>query len=185
MPNHLFELNNLSKKYPKATDWALRNVDLTIEQGEIFGLLGENGAGKSTLVKQLVGLLKPTEGSIRFRGEKIANNSTQVAFDIGYMPQKATSLNVMTVNESLYYTAHLRGLSRHDAQLEVDRLLKMWRIEELKDKNNRQLSGGQQRLLRLAVAMAGRLPVLILDEPTNDLDPMRRKLAWDNLRRIN
>ncbi len=185
MPNPIFELTNLGKQYPKANDWALKNVDLTIPQGEIFGLLGENGAGKSTLVKQLVGLLKPTEGTVLFCGQNIVNNQSQVALNIGYMPQKATSLNVMTVKESLYYTAHLRGLSRHDANLEVDRLLKLWQIEELKEKNNRKLSGGQQRLLRLAVAMAGRLPVLVLDEPTNDLDPMRRKLAWDNLRKLN
>lgn len=185
MPNYIFELINLGKQYPKNHEWALRNVDLAIQQGEIFGLLGENGAGKSTLVKQLVGLLKPTEGRILFQGKDIINHPLQVALNIGYMPQKATSLNLMTVNESIYYTAHLRGLSRHDARLEVDRLLKIWRIEEIKNKNNRQLSGGQQRLLRLAVAMAGRLPVLILDEPTNDLDPMRRKLAWDNLRQLN
>ncbi len=185
MPKHLFELTNLGKQYPKADDWALKDVNLTIDQGEIFGLLGENGAGKSTLVKQLVGLMKPTKGSVLFQGKDVANNHMRTAIDIGYMPQTAGSLNHMTVRESIYFSAHLRGLSRHDSKLEVDRLLKLWQIENLRDKSNQKLSGGQQRLLRLAVAMAGRLPVLILDEPTNDLDPVRRKLAWDNLRQLN
>ncbi len=185
MPNPIFELQNLGKQYPKTETWALKNVDLTIQQGEIFGLLGENGAGKSTLVKQIVGLLKPTTGTVLFQGENISTNPMKVSLNVGYMPQKATSLNHMKVSEAIYYTAHLRGLTRRDARKEVERLLSLWQIENLKDKNNTKLSGGQQRLVRLAVAMAGRLPVLILDEPTNDLDPMRRKLAWDNLRELN
>ena len=181
-----FEISNLCKKYPRSEEWAVKNVDLQIKQGEIFGLLGENGAGKSTLVKQIVGLLKPTGGTIKFNGRNIAElNPAETAIEIGYMPQKATSLNQMTVWEALYFTAHLRGLTRAEAKQETNRLIEMWGLEGLKSKNNRNLSGGQMRMLRLAVAMAGRPPILILDEPTNDLDPMRRNLVWDILRKIN
>ena len=76
-------------------------------------------------------------------------------------------------------------MSRNDARKECDPLLDLWQIQELRHKPSSRLSGGQRRLLRLAVAMAGSPPVLMLDEPTNDLDPQRRKLVWDNLRRIN
>ena len=186
MSQFIFEISNLSKKYPKSEDWAVKDVNLQIKQGEIFGLLGENGAGKSTLVKQVVGLLKPTDGTIKFNGRSIAElDPAETAIEIGYMPQKATSLNQMTVWESLYFTSHLRGLTRPEAKQETQRLIKLWKLEKLENKNNRHLSGGQMRMLRLAVAMAGKPPILILDEPTNDLDPMRRNLVWDILRKIN
>jgi ABC-type multidrug transport system ATPase subunit len=101
------------------------------------------------------------------------------------MPQESAALNNLTFGEALYFTAHLRGLSRQAAQQERNRLLTLWQIEPLRDQYSSQLSGGQRRLLRLAVAMAGQPPILILDEPTNDLDPERRKLVWDVLREEN
>ena len=89
------------------------------------------------------------------------------------------------MGEALYFTAHLRGMTRAQSRRERDELLALWQIEDLRDKYCQRLSGGQRRLLRLAVAMAGSLPVLLLDEPTNDLDPLRRRLVWDVLRRVN
>jgi ABC-type multidrug transport system ATPase subunit len=101
------------------------------------------------------------------------------------MPQQTHALNNLTVGEALYFTAHLRGLGRADARRERDALLELWQMGHLRDKYSTRLSGGERRLLCLAVAMAGSLPVLILDEPTNDLAPQRRRLVWDVLRRIN
>jgi ABC-type multidrug transport system ATPase subunit len=133
----------------------------------------------------MASLLRSTSGSIKLLGRLVSGDSLYVARHVGYMPQEAHALNVLTVGEALYYTAHLRGLNRRAARRERDQLLALWQIEDLRDRYCQRLSGGQRRLLRLAVAMAGSLPVLILDEPTNDLDPLRRRLAWDVLRRAN
>jgi ABC-2 type transport system ATP-binding protein len=181
----VYDVQDLVKFYQGQSEPANRGITLQIQQGEIFGLLGDNGAGKTTLVRQMVNLLRSTSGSITLFGEPIAADPQFVPANVGYMPQETHSLNTLTVGEALYFTAHLRGMSRTEARQERDRLLDLWQIEELRNQDNSRLSGGQRRLLRLAVAMAGSLPVLILDEPTNDLDPLRRRLVWDVLRQIN
>ncbi len=181
----VYDIQNLAKYYPKQEKAVNKDITLQIYQGEIFGILGDNGAGKSTLVRQMVGLLRSSSGSIRLFGEDISKNSLLVPRYVGYMPQQSEALNNLTVGEALYFTAHLRGMSRRDAQKERDLLLARWQLEELRDKYSSRLSGGQKRLLRLAVATAAHLPVFILDEPTNDLDPQKRKLVWDVLRLFN
>lgn len=181
----VYDVRDLVKVYPGQTRQANRGISLQIQQGEIFGLLGANGAGKTTLVRQMVNLLRPSSGSITLFGEPIARDPLRVPTNVGYMPQETHTLNTLTVGEALYFTAHLRGMSRTEARRERDRLLELWQIEDLRYKDNSRLSGGQRRLLRLAVAMAGSLPVLILDEPTNDLDPLRRRLVWDVLQQVN
>ena len=181
----VYDLHAVTKQYPKQPHPANHNITLQIHAGEIFGLLGDNGAGKTTLVRQMVNLLQPTSGFIKLFNKPIAHDPLQTATTVGYMPQDANALNNLTVGEALYFTAHLRGLSRRDAQQERDTLLATWQIGDVRDKYRSRLSGGQRRLLRLVVAMAGRLPVLILDEPTNDLDPQRRRMVWDNLKQLN
>lgn len=181
----VYDIQNLTKQYTGAVTPANDNISLQIREGEIFGLLGDNGAGKSTLVRQMVNLLRSSSGMIRFCERPLPQNSQLVSMNVGYMPQEAQALNNMTAGEALYFTAHLRGLSRRDAQQERERLLALWQIDHLRNQPSPRLSGGQSRLLRLAVAMAGRPPVLILDEPTNDLDPQRRKLVWQILRELN
>lgn len=181
----IYDLQAVTKQYPKQPQPANYNITLQIQAGEIFGLLGDNGAGKTTLVRQMVNLLQPTSGFITLFDQPVAHDPLYAATTVGYMPQDANALNNLTVGEALYFTAHLRGLSRRDAQQDRDMLLATWQIGELRDKYSSRLSGGQRRLLRLVVAMAGRLPVLILDEPTNDLDPQRRRMVWDNLKQLN
>jgi ABC-type lipopolysaccharide export system ATPase subunit len=105
-------------------------------------------------------------------GQNVTGNSLHAPMNVGYMPQEAHALNNLTAGEALYFTAHLRGLSRAEARKERDTLLALWHMGDLRDKNSAQLSRGQRRLLRLAVAMAGLMPVLILDEPTNALGPV-------------
>jgi ABC-2 type transport system ATP-binding protein len=181
----VYDVQNLVKVYPQQTQPANKNITLQIHEGEIFGLLGENGAGKTTLVRQMANLLRSTSGSITLFGQAVAHDPLYVPRYVGYMPQDTHSLNILTVGEALYFTAHLRGMSRAEARRERDELLDLWAIQDLQNQYCQRLSGGQRRLLRLAVSMAGSLPVLILDEPTNDLDPLRRRLVWDVLRRVN
>lgn len=186
----LYEIHDLVKIYPGQAQPANDHVSLTIETGEIFGLLGDNGAGKSTLVRQMANLLAPTAGRIIFLGQDLhehrgAQHPELVPLFVGYMPQEAGAINNLTVGEALYFTAHLRGLSRGQARQERDRLLELWQIESLRHKTGWQLSGGERRLMQLTIATAGEPPVLLLDEPTNDLDPLRRKQVWDILHSLN
>lgn len=181
----VYDIQKLTKTYPKQSSPANNDISLQITQGEIFGLLGDNGAGKSTLVKQLVNLLQPDSGAIHLFGKNICQHPMLVPMQVGYMPQDSAALNKLTIGEALYFTAHLRGLTRRDAKAERERQLALWQLAPLRHHASDKLSGGQKRLFRLAVATAGLPPVLLLDEPTNDLDPKRRKLVWDTLRQIN
>jgi ABC-2 type transport system ATP-binding protein len=181
----VYDVQNLVKVYPGQTRPANNDITLQICQGEVFGILGENGAGKSTLVRQMVNLLCSTSGSIKLYGRTVDQDPLHVPMNVGYMPQETHALNNLTVGEALYFTAHLRGMKRAGARRERDALLELWQMQDLRHTYSPRLSGGQRRLLRLAVAMVGSPSVLILDEPTNDLDPQRRKLVWDVLRRLN
>ena len=183
--DNVYAVSNLTKIYPNQHRPANEDISFSVEAGEIFGLLGDNGAGKSTLVRQMVNLLRPTSGSVRLLGKPVQDDPLLVPRHVGYMPQSGRALNVLTVGEAIYYTAHLRGLSRRDAVAERERLLENWQLEELRDHLSSRLSGGQQRLLQLAVAMAGKPPVLMLDEPTNELAPQRRRHVWEMLRAEN
>lgn len=181
----VYEVNHLHKTYPAADAPANRDICFQVQEGEIFGILGDNGAGKTTLIKQMVNLLTSDSGDIRLYGQPIRNHSLYLPSLVGYMPQENYALNQLTVGEALYYSAHLRGMKRRAAIEERNHLLKIWQMEELRDHNSASLSGGQRRLLRLAVASAAASKVLVLDEPTNDLDPQKRRLVWDVLREIN
>lgn len=181
----VYTIENLVKIYPGQERPANDGISLEIHAGEIFGLLGDNGAGKSTLVRQMANLLRSTSGSIRLFDKPVGQDPLHAPLHVGYMPQGGLALNNLTAGEAIYFTAHLRGLTRREARDEVRRLLELLDIAGLEKVANTRLSGGQKRLLQLAVALAGSPPVLILDEPTNDLDPQRRKQVWDCLRQIN
>ncbi len=174
----VYRVTNLRKEYQGRKTPANDHVTFDVHAGDIFGILGANGAGKSTLVRQMVNLLAPTSGSIEFDGRPI---DWRVTLRVGYMPQHADALNRLTVEEALYFTAHLRGLSTNEARADRDALIAMWNLESFRRQDSATLSGGQRRLLRIAVAAAGRPEVLILDEPTSDLDPMRRRMVWERL----
>jgi ABC-type multidrug transport system ATPase subunit len=181
----VYEVEGLRMVYPGRSKPANDGIDLRIADGEIFGVLGDNGAGKSTLVKQLVGLLRPTAGRIRLFGRDITADPAFVGLNVGYMPQAAFALHHLKVREAIFFSAHLRGADRVTSRRQRDELIERWRLGPVADSVVRRLSGGQRQLLQLATAMAGDPPVLILDEPTSDLDPQRRRLVWQVLTEIN
>lgn len=185
MSSLVYDIQDLSKTYLGQPHPANDRINLQIRPGEIFGLLGDNGAGKSTLVRQMANLLHSTTGTIRLLGQEVGRDSLFVPMQVGYMPQDGAALNMLTVGEALYFTGHLRGLSRSQAKQERDRLIELWQIESLRHRPASRLSGGERRLVVLATAMVGSPPVLILDEPTNDLAPQRRQQVWHNLRQLN
>lgn len=186
----VYHIERLTKIYGKGRALqtakpANQDIDLDIRTGEIFGLLGSNGAGKSTLIRQMVNLVAPTSGKIILMGQDIARHPGAVTRYVAYMPQKPHALLDLTAEEAIYYTGHLRGLSRPAAQHEARRLVEEWGLEEVRKKAVRHLSGGQHRLVSLAATLTGNLPVLILDEPTNELDPAFRKQVWERIVEVN
>jgi len=180
----VYEVRELTKIYAGQTVPANDSISLDVHEGEIFGLLGDNGAGKTTLVRQMAHLLAPTRGTIRLFGRPLDAATLYTPGLIGYMPQNGLALNNLTAGETLYFTAHLRGMSRRDARAERDRLLEWFDLGAVRDRMAAQLSGGQRRLLLLATTIAASPPVLLLDEPTNDLDPLHRRLVWEALRTL-
>jgi ABC-type multidrug transport system ATPase subunit len=181
----VYEVSNVTKIYPGQTVPANDAISLAVEPGEIFGLLGDNGAGKSTLVRQMANLLAPTRGTIRLFGQPLGLAPLYVPGMVGYMPQNGMALNNLTVGETLYFTAHLRGLSRRDAKAERERLLDLLDLGPARDRLVPRISGGQRRLALLATTIAASPPVLVLDEPTNDLDPVHRRHVWDVVHDLN
>jgi len=184
-PNPVYSVSSLTKTYAGMDTPANEAISFNVEQGVIFGLLGDNGAGKSTLVKQMANLLRPTSGVVNLYGRPVWEDPLLVPRHVGYMPQTARTLNSLTVSEALYFTAHLRGCGRREANCERERLLHLWDLKDIRSELCSRLSGGQQRLLQLAAAMAGQPPILILDEPTNELAPQRRRHVWETLRAEN
>ena len=181
----VYDVRRLFKTYAGAKQPANSDISFQVRAGEIFGILGDNGAGKTTLIKQMVNLLGSDSGDIQLYGKPVGHDSLYLPSLVGYMPQESQALNHLTVGEALYFSAHLRGMTRSAAIDERNRLLDLWRMGRLRDQDSSRLSGGQRRLLRLAAAMAAPSPVLVLDEPTNDLDPQKRRLVWQNLRQLN
>lgn len=121
----VYDIQNLVKCFPGQAHPVNKSITLQIREGEIFGLLGDNGAGKSTLVRQMVNLVSSTSGSITLFGQTLGQHSLHVPKHVGYMPQHGLALNNLTVGEALFFTAHLRGLSRKDAHIECKRLLEL------------------------------------------------------------
>jgi ABC-2 type transport system ATP-binding protein len=181
----LYAIENLTQRYEGKPTPANDRITFMIDEGEFFGLLGDNGAGKTTLVKQMANLLRPTSGSVRLSGRPVHEMPLTATRQIGYMPQSGLALNNATAGEALYFTAHLRGMSRHDSRQERDRLLALLNIDALRHTPIPRLSSGQRRLVSLALTLATHPRILILDEPTNDLAPQNRFQVWEILRQLN
>ncbi len=182
---NVYEVENLTKVYRKGNVTANSDLSFAIRPGDVFGLLGPNGAGKTTLVKQLLGLLAPTSGSIKLMGTEITQNADVVPYYVSCMAQRPTALADLTVREALEVTGRLRMLSRQESRQQAGELIDEFDLGPMSERVILRLSQGQQRLLSLALALVANLPVMILDEPTNDLDPRHRRRLWDKLASMN
>jgi ABC-type multidrug transport system ATPase subunit len=177
-----YEVSNVRKVYRSPAVVANEDVSFAVQSGEAFGLLGRNGAGKTTLVKQLVGLISPSSGAIRLFGEDVgALSSERIGRLVAYLPQGLPSLGDLRVREAVAWTAMLRGVGKKGAHSEADELIDRLELSGSADRQLRKLSGGQRRLVQIAMTLVGRLPVIILDEPTADIDPALRKQIWQML----
>jgi ABC-type multidrug transport system ATPase subunit len=173
----VLEAVELTKRFRNGT-LANDRITLSVQQGEIYALLGPNGAGKTTLVRQLLGLLKPTSGSLRVNGVDVIADPGFARRVIGFLPQAQFALETIHVDELIFGVAKLRGLSSGAARARTEELIERLDLGPFRQTPLSAASGGVRRLTGLATAIAGNQDVLVLDEPTNDVDPARRQLLW-------
>ena len=182
MSGTLLEVRDLTKVYRgglRAND----GLSLDVEAGEVFGLLGPNGAGKTTLVAQVLGLLKPTAGQIRLDGVDVAAHPEAARRSCSYQPQGSAPLEGMTPVEAVELTGRLRGGDRATIRRRTRELLTALDLDAWRSRAV-PLSGGVARLVSFCMAAVHPVRLAVLDEPTNDVDPLRRKLLWEQVRRL-
>jgi ABC-2 type transport system ATP-binding protein len=175
------EVRNLTKRYKDGTR-ANRDITLTIERGELLGIVGPNGAGKTTLVRQITTELLPTSGEVRVFGIDAVAHPYRVKGLMGVMPQEANLYYELSVRHHLRIFGKLRGLPRKEASGRADELLSVLGLQEHRDKSANELSGGLRRRVLLGIAALADPPLMVLDEPSAGLDPEARHELWELLR---
>ena len=160
---------------------AVDGIDLAIEQGELFSLLGTNGAGKTTAIKMLCCLLRPTAGSATVMGYDIVREPLCVKEVIAVSPQETAIAEHLSAREILTMMAGLHGIDRAQAKSRTDELLGIMALTERADERVKRFSGGMKRRLSIAMALVSDPKVLFLDEPTIGLDPQSRRGMWEHI----
>lgn len=171
------EVKNLTKRFGEFT--AVDSLKFRVMRGEIFGFLGPNGAGKSTTIRMLCGILAPTEGTGTVVGYDIATQSEDIRKSIGYMSQKFSLYEDMTVEENIEFFGGIYGLNKSERKERGKRVLEMAGLEGREKSLVIQLSGGWKQRLSLGCAIIHQPKILFLDEPTSGVDPISRRNFWD------
>ncbi len=160
---------------------AVEGVDLNVPRAHVYGFLGPNGSGKSTTIRMLCGLLTPTAGDIEVLGLKIPAQAEALRLRIGYMTQKFSLFEDLSVRENLDFLASVLGVPRAEARRRIEELLVEYRFADRQKQLAGTLSGGQKQRLALAGAVIHRPELLFLDEPTSAVDPESRRDFWEKL----
>jgi len=171
--------HNLTRRFGKLV--AVDHVSLDIPRATIYGFLGPNGSGKSTTIRMLCGLLLPTAGEIQVLGYRIPEQAEALKRHIGYMTQKFSLYEDLTVVENLEFVAAVHELDRARAKTRVANLLERYWLGDQRKQLAGTLSGGQKQRLALAAAVLHEPELLLLDEPTSAVDPQSRREFWDSL----
>jgi len=176
----IIETKNLTKKYNGF--FAVKNLNLKIRKGEVFGFLGPNGAGKTTSIKMLTGILKPTKGEILINGKNV---SSMIKEKIGLCPQEIVIWDSLTCEENLRLIGEMYSIEKNVLNERTKKLLKDLLLTEKTKSLAGSLSGGMKRRLNLGMALVHEPDVVVLDEPSAGLDPQSRLVLWDYINSLS
>ncbi|EGR2303146.1 ABC transporter ATP-binding protein [Vibrio parahaemolyticus] len=179
MTEYAIQAQNVVKKFGDFT--AINNITLNVPKGSIYGFLGPNGCGKSTTIRVLTGLLSPSEGSVDVLGLEIPKQSEQLRLKIGYMTQKFSLYDDLSVQENLEFIGQIFGLSSQSLKERIEEQLTTYGLDQLRKQRVSGMSGGQKQRLSLAAATMHKPELLFLDEPTSAVDPENRRDFWEQL----
>ncbi|HHX8273944.1 TPA: ABC transporter ATP-binding protein [Vibrio diabolicus] len=179
MTEYAIQAQNVVKKFGDFT--AINNITLNVPKGSIYGFLGPNGCGKSTTIRVLTGLLSPSEGSVDVLGLEIPKQSEQLRLKIGYMTQKFSLYDDLSVQENLEFIGQIFGLSSKSLKERIEEQLTTYGLDQLRKQRVSGMSGGQKQRLSLAAATMHKPELLFLDEPTSAVDPENRRDFWEQL----
>ena len=175
---NVIETKGLTKRYKDNT--AVDGLELSIKEGELFALLGINGAGKTTTIRMLTCLSKPTEGTAKVYDADVIKDSDKVKKVVGISTQDTAVAGKLTVEENLRFMADIYGVDRSN----VEKVIEDFSLNEVRKKKAKQLSGGWQRRLSIAMAVIGDPKILFLDEPTLGLDVIARRELWKEIEKL-
>lgn len=175
-------ITNLTKKYGAVT--AVDNLNLSIEEGELFALLGMNGAGKTTTIKMLSCLIQPTEGDAVLLGDSIKKNPKAVKQKANVSPQETAVAPNLTVLENLELIAGIYGQNAEASRKSIKEMSLRFDLDNVLRKKAKTLSGGMQRRLSIAMALISNPQILFLDEPTLGLDVLARRKLWESIKQL-
>jgi ABC-2 type transport system ATP-binding protein len=183
MSNNAIEVTSLSKRFGKFT--AVDNVNFSVKQGEIFGFLGANGAGKSTTIRMLIGLLQPTSGTATVGGYDIIKQTEQLKLNIGYMSQRFSLYDDLTVEQNIRFYGGVYGLKNSRLEERMQWVLKMADLKGRESSLTKTLSGGWKQRLALGCAILHEPKIVFLDEPTGGVDPISRRNFWELINQLS
>jgi ABC-2 type transport system ATP-binding protein len=183
MAEPIIQIESLTRRFGKTV--AVDDLNLTVEQGEIFGLVGPDGAGKTTTIRMLAAILDPTSGTVRVMGFDTTRQDEAIKQRMGYMAQQFSLYGDLSVAENLDFYADIFGLKGSERQERIDRLLHFARLAAFTQRRAAHLSGGMQKKLALACALLHRPEIIFLDEPTTGVDPVSRREFWDILTELH
>jgi ABC-2 type transport system ATP-binding protein len=175
--NKIISVSNLTKTFGDFT--AVNNISFEVAKGEIFGFLGANGAGKTTAIKMLIGISKPSSGEATVAGFDIAKQSEMVKKNIGYMSQKFSLYDDMTIKENITFFGGIYGLSRKEIKEKTAVLIAELELEEVANQLVGALPLGWKQKLSFSVALLHEPKIIFLDEPTGGVDPITRRQFWE------
>ena len=185
MSHPIIQIDQLYKKYKDTDDFSVNNLNLIVEENEIFGLLGPNGAGKTTLISMLCGLIKPTSGYFFINNLSYDKKATELKKIIGVVPQEYALYPTLTARENLEYFGSMYGLKGKDLRNKVSEALDYLGLLKFADKKIDTFSGGMKRRVNLIAGILHRPKVLFLDEPTVGVDVQSKNVIINYLKKLN